>query len=182
MALMTHEQLVVAGAKWIKRVWRAPVVATELVTSAMETCDVIGWNSHGRSIVLEAKTSIADFKADLKKPFRKFARAGVGDYRYFITEPGLLRGALLPDGWGLLEVGANVQILLRSHAADCYCREVEKKRNVDYCSPAFRFKAMHNEALMLMSICRRLAGPCGIRGRTTVDIDAYEKDEKGRKL
>jgi hypothetical protein len=183
--MIGHAQLVAGAFAWLKTTWRCPVVVAELVTAAMETPDAIGWTTHGRSILVECKTSLADFRADRKKAFRKYARAGVGDWRYFFTEPGLLRDELLADGWGLVEFASGgPRIVIRSHAADCYCREAKfdaQARHASMCSPAFRRKAQDNEALMLMSLCRRLAGP-GVRGKTQAFVRAYVNDEKGQPI
>lgn len=176
---LSHAQLVAAARSWVKRIYGCPVVISELVSAAMETPDVIGFSGHGRSILVECKASVADFRADRHKSFRRHAATGMGDFRFFMTAPGLLRGQMLPDGWGLLEVHAKrVEVVMRSHAVDCFCREAETQRHQGYCSPPFRRKAHYNEVTMLLSLIRRLAGPVGIR--TEVDIAAYTKDEKGR--
>lgn len=52
---------------------------------------------------MEAKTSRADFIVDARKLWRQMPERGMGDWRFFITPPGLLDPAELPAGWGLLE-------------------------------------------------------------------------------
>lgn len=71
---------------------------------ASESPDAIGWKNHGWSILVECKVSRADFLADLKKPHRVNPDGGMGQTRYFLTPPGLLKVDELPATWGLLEV------------------------------------------------------------------------------
>lgn len=75
----------------------------ELVTFAWngEQPDVIAFRS-GISLLLEAKTSRSDFHADWKKAFRAPGE-GMGNWRFFITPPGLLKPTDDLRGWGLLE-------------------------------------------------------------------------------
>jgi hypothetical protein len=83
---------------------RCGVVLTELVTSAVETPDAIGWAIGGRfSILVEVKVSRADFRKDLRKPFRVRPERGVGQWRYYLAPAGLISAEELPERWGLLE-------------------------------------------------------------------------------
>ncbi len=100
---MTHEELVIRAVRWLRNTYGCRVIAAERVSFAGEIPDAIGWKSH-QSVLIEAKTSRGDFKRDLKKRFRRRPEEGMGDYRYFITPPGLLRYGELPEQWGLLEV------------------------------------------------------------------------------
>ncbi|ADW76549.1 hypothetical protein Rahaq_4974 (plasmid) [Rahnella aceris] len=56
------------------------------------------------SCLIEAKVSRSDFLADRKKRFRVNPELGMGDWRFFICEPGLISIEELPEGWGLLHV------------------------------------------------------------------------------
>ena len=107
---VTHDDLVDAGRRWLVR--QSPVVITELV-SGSETPDVIGFGvtlKDGRqrvgygSVLLECKTSRADFRADQKKVYRRLSEQGLGEFRLYVTPQGLLKVEELPAGWGLLEV------------------------------------------------------------------------------
>lgn len=62
---------------------------------------------------MEAKTSLNDFRADLKKPFRVYPQNGMGQARYYICEPGIIMENDLPERWGLLHVlpGGRVRIV-----------------------------------------------------------------------
>ncbi|WP_059942554.1 hypothetical protein [Burkholderia ubonensis] len=62
------------------------------------------------SIVIECKTSRADYLADAKKPHRINREKGMGQYRYFMAPEGMLKFAELPHGWGLIEVTEKGQI------------------------------------------------------------------------
>jgi hypothetical protein len=103
MAALTHAQLVAKAEKWLRNGLNCRVVFCEPVSAAWEQPDVIGW-IYGRSVVVECKTSRADFKADLQKHFRKMPDNGLGYWRFYLTEPGLLDGLDLPEGWGWYEV------------------------------------------------------------------------------
>ena len=110
---MTHADLVRIGAAWLRKPWRnaspeghgrCSVVLTELTahTPTGETPDVIGW-SYGRSILIECKATIADFRADGDKRFRLYSGLGMGEQRWYLVPVGLLCVGELPAGWGLLE-------------------------------------------------------------------------------
>lgn len=107
-----HSRLVEYGRKWLNRPNKNAVryghgkcstILCELVTIAGEIPDVIGWEGN-RSILIEAKTSKADFFKDKNKPWRIVAELGMGDIRYFIADKGIIPVDKLPDKWGLLEV------------------------------------------------------------------------------
>lgn len=101
---MTHAELVKRAERWLRRTCRCGVVLCEVGT--FEIPDAIGWRYGGRlSIIVECKASRADFLADKQKPFRKPGDiAAMGDERYFLTVPGIVKVEELPQGWGLLEL------------------------------------------------------------------------------
>ncbi len=68
-----------------------------------EQPDAIGFRC-GVSCLLEAKVSRSDFLADKKKHFRVDPDRGMGDWRFFISPPDVIKPEDLPDGWGLLHV------------------------------------------------------------------------------
>jgi hypothetical protein len=120
---LTHDQLVAAGRRWLSR--NHGVVATELVSGAGETPDVIGWSGTGGSTVIECKVSRSDFLADAKKYFRRTPNLGMGTFRYYLTPPGLLAVEELPERWGLLESSANgtrIRVLRRAEPQESYDR------------------------------------------------------------
>lgn len=67
----------------------------------LEKPDAIGFESDGTSILIECKTSRADFMVDKKKIHR--SEGGMGSKRYFFTPEGLLSKDEIPKGWGLVE-------------------------------------------------------------------------------
>jgi len=96
-----HEQLVKAGRLWLLNSRRCRVVIAEMHVSVMEQPDVLGWNNLG-SMLIECKASRADFFVDGKKPHRREG-CGVGQQRWYLTPPGLVRPDEVTGGWGLLE-------------------------------------------------------------------------------
>ena len=102
---MTHTELVMQAERWLRNILHCRGILVEFVASTLsrETPDVIGW-VHGRSILVEVKTSHADFLADLKKESRRGDLPALGDWRFYLTPPRLLRPEEIPIGWGLYEV------------------------------------------------------------------------------
>jgi hypothetical protein len=100
---VTHDELVERAARWLRLDRKCGLVATEPASTAAETPDAIGWR-YGSTTVVECKASRGDFRADAAKPFRQDMSKGMGDRRYFMTPPGLVRPEELPAGWGLVEV------------------------------------------------------------------------------
>lgn len=86
-------------------------IIPELKTWATtESPDVIAWRAvlganMTVSVVVECKTSRADFLADRAKPFRKDPARGMGYYRWMFAPSGLLRPDEIPERWGLAELG-----------------------------------------------------------------------------
>ncbi len=97
----THAELVSRAVRWLKNsrgcavvCWRARMVCTEQP-------DALGWTGMGWSTLVECKVSRADFRRDLEKWHRK--GTGLGNHRFYLTPPGLVRVDEVPEGWGLLE-------------------------------------------------------------------------------
>ena len=146
---MNHAELVERAVKWLKngavipfgsdgtRRVRCSVACAEMVTASRETPDAIGWWCCGQfSILVECKVSRSDFKSDSKKPFRVRPQDGAGDFRYYLTPPGLVTLEELPERWGLIECGG---------------------RSVSVARAAVRMEKSHrSEAHMLWSAVRRL--------------------------
>lgn len=68
-----------------------------------ERPDAIGFRG-GVSCLIEVKCSRSDLRADMKKRFRVAPEKGMGDWRFYLSEPGIIEVSDLPDGWGLLHV------------------------------------------------------------------------------
>ena len=105
---MTHNELVGRAVKWLKNSQKCPLVLSETyATLSLETPDAIGFK--GRlSLLVECKTSRADFCRDKRKLFRIKPQWGLGVYRYYLTDKGLLNPNELPWKWGLLEVRGKI--------------------------------------------------------------------------
>jgi hypothetical protein len=97
----THSELVKIAEKWLYKTMNCGVVITELVSYANEIPDAFGMRSF-YSILIECKTSRSDFFADRKKIFRQMPEQGIGDYRFFLCDEGLIKPEDLPERWGLL--------------------------------------------------------------------------------
>lgn len=115
-ASMDHQQLCERAARWLHSRFRLRIVLVELRTiRTIEQPDVIGWDNNGWSVLVEAKTSRADFLKDKRKRCRRLAgegnaaRAstagyGMGQEKWFFAPPGIIRAGELPEGWGLAEI------------------------------------------------------------------------------
>lgn len=106
-----HYQLCCECAKWLRNRkncerWKTPwkYIAVELNVYGTENADV--WATNGEcSIVIEVKTSRADFLKDGKKWHRAETMKDYqsGNFRYYLAPAGMILTDELPEGWGLLE-------------------------------------------------------------------------------
>lgn len=120
---LTHAELCAIGERWLRSrgcrvVLRDPFKA-QVWTG--ECPDVIGWRD-GYSILIEAKTSRADFFADRHKRFRMEPEKGMGDSRLYLAPHGVLTASDMPEGWGLLLVDSG-----KVRIATDYPRQYEMK-------------------------------------------------------
>lgn len=104
---MTHDELVKKGVAWLRK-QNCGVILHDPFAAALtsgERPDVMGFRSGGMaSIVIECKTTRADFLADRKKTFRINPERGLGRWRFMMAPVGLISVDELPERWGLLEV------------------------------------------------------------------------------
>lgn len=100
---MTHAELVVRAERWLKQRGCGVVIRDPFQswTESGEQPDAIGWRD-GISILVECKVSRADFLADKTKHFRLDPTKGMGDWRFYLTPPGVASPEDLPAGWGLI--------------------------------------------------------------------------------
>ena len=103
MASKEHDELCLRAAKFLKNNGFSVVFDDryQASTGTGEQPDAIGFRN-GVSCLVEVKVSRADFLADKKKHFRKEPTVGMGDWRFFLCPPNLIKPEDLPDGWGLL--------------------------------------------------------------------------------
>lgn len=141
---MTHDELVKRAFSWLKNKKGCTIVASELVTGNAETPDVIGWNGW-LSILVEAKVSVSDFRADQKKVFRQDGR-GMGLHRYYIVPDELGDKVLpgLPAGWGLLLCTVRKKIIVARLSS---VFQNDKASEILYLSSVIRRIAMRDEPL-----------------------------------
>ena len=105
--------LVARAERWLRNTRHCGVVLLERACGGTsEIPDAIGWSRAYWSILVECKTSRADFLRDRRKHFRgaegSFGGSrGMGQRRFYLTPPGLVRVDELPAGWGLVEVHGN---------------------------------------------------------------------------
>jgi hypothetical protein len=156
---LTHDELVEVAAKYLAR--RHPVVITEMVSACPETPDALGWQTYG-STLIECKTSRSDFANDAKKLFREFPDTGLGDLRYYLTPPGLLKVSEIPPCWGLLETDGKM------------VRAMKLATRFDRDPSSYR-----RECQLLVSALRRQAGNVSVRPYV---IDTARKASLGIEL
>ena len=109
MKKITHSELVDIGAIWLNKKasnikYRAPFVVKEFVCAGVnEIPDVFGLRPGGRHVVIEVKTSRADFLKDFKKRSRLPRINKLGNFRFYLAPKDLIKVWDLPEPWGLLE-------------------------------------------------------------------------------
>lgn len=120
---MTHKALCIVAERIMRRMGHQgndPVHSFGLSISVTaiepkmewENPDVIGWNRYSwgskkshpfpGSIVFECKVSHADFLADMEKAARQDNFSGMGDLRYYVCPPGIIKPEEVPGRWGLI--------------------------------------------------------------------------------
>lgn len=107
---MNHKDLVDRAVRWLRSRHSCSVVFAEMTTAVSETPDVIGWYRF-TSHVVEVKVSRSDFHRDRDKIH---VRAGMsmGQFRWYLTPPGLLKVEDLPPKYGLAEVrGSRIRVV-----------------------------------------------------------------------
>lgn len=122
-----HYRLCLEGAAWLRRQkWnydrcrkkpcyrteacgackKYRYVAVELCTWGSENTDVWGLGTFNESVVIEVKTSHADFLNDRKKWCRstqaEALNRAAGRLRWYLCPEGVIGKDELPEGWGLL--------------------------------------------------------------------------------
>ncbi|MEQ6438152.1 adenylosuccinate synthase [Comamonas sp. w2-DMI] len=123
--------------KWLKRPQSrgghgCQVAVDECSTGKTgEIPDALGFCFYGQAVrdgtvMVECKTSRADFFADKAKQHRH--TGGVGNWRYYMAPAGLIQVDELPDKWGLIEVNARGHLkLVRGPYQDSnYYSQVER--------------------------------------------------------
>ncbi|AOJ79201.1 hypothetical protein WS86_00210 (plasmid) [Burkholderia savannae] len=95
---LSHAELVELSARHVKKIG-FPVVGKEVrAWYSREEGDVIAFRSTS-SLLVEAKCSRSDFRADARKPER--TNGGLGVYRFYVCPAGLIHAEEVPERWGL---------------------------------------------------------------------------------
>lgn len=142
--MVTHTELNQRAVKWLFS-QGCSVVASEIKcwNNTGEIIDALGFTSQ-YSILVECKASRNDFLADKHKPFRKEPERGVGQLRYYLCPPDIIKTEDLPERWGLLYTrGTQIKKVIYPHA---YLEEKKFEQPFNHLS----------ERTILLSVCRRL--------------------------
>jgi len=94
--------LVIRAEYWLKSIGFKTVIRDPFKAATKEQPDVIGWR-YGVSVLIECKSSFADFRKDQTKSFRQNPEKGMGQWRLYFAPKGLIEVTSLPEKWGLLE-------------------------------------------------------------------------------
>ena len=106
---MKHAELVQRAGAWLRGTKKCTVVLLEQPHGySPEIPDAIGW-APGLCVVVECKSSIHDLRAEARKQHHLNGES-MGDERWFLTPPGLVKPSALPFGHGLIEVRGPRQI------------------------------------------------------------------------
>jgi len=115
---LKHNKLVEVAKWWLVSAKGCNPVFTEKGSARIsEVPDAIGWVK-GESILVECKSTRADFLKDKAKNFRIATHTGMGNWRYFLFTKELYEqvDVKIPEGWGVLvcdDRGQAKQIRLR---------------------------------------------------------------------
>jgi hypothetical protein len=102
---VTHTEIVMRAVRWLRSRGYHAVLAEPTAVGGHEIPDANGWTDGGYSVMVEAKTTRADFLKDRDKPIRNRPMAEqLGNERWFMTPRRMLLRSELPPGWGLVEV------------------------------------------------------------------------------
>jgi hypothetical protein len=125
--MITHSELCIEAAKWLIKEMGCPIVLPEAKVYMGEQPDVIGFFDGGDSILIECKTSRADFKGDKNKQYRWHPNNGMGDYRiYAVTENVIRREDEIPENWGWMYFnGKSFRIVVEPQKFEVSKKEME---------------------------------------------------------
>ena len=130
VVVMTHDQLVVRAAHWLRNTRSCSVVLSEVASrNGGEEPDAIGW-TRGECIVIECKVTESDLRADRQKPFRQMPAMGLGSERWLLVDERIALSracSLAMPGWGVLSIGDGGKI--RRHQA-CSAMPSNREREI----------------------------------------------------
>ncbi len=117
---ISHRELCILASKWLKKECRCTVAIFE-PKGIKENPDAIGWRyswgnaSNEGSVLVECKTSRADFKKDFSKSFRIEPEQGIGNWRYYMCPTDIIKVDEIPDKWGLIYVNEKRKLKVIKH-------------------------------------------------------------------
>lgn len=120
MEKITHRELCELASKWLKKECRCTISIHE-PKGISENPDAIGWRyswgnaSNEGSILIECKTSRADFKKDFQKTFRIEPEKGIGNWRYYMCPTDVIKLEEIPEKWGLIYVNEKRKLKVIRH-------------------------------------------------------------------
>lgn len=96
-----HRDMCKRAAKWLRGTMGCNIAVWEVTAAANEKPDAIGWHPY-KSTLVECKTSRSDFLRDKLKYHKRTPESGMGEYRYYLCPPDVIKVDDLPPCWGLL--------------------------------------------------------------------------------
>lgn len=139
-----HRDLVLRACRWLEKTERCTRVFAEVQSTKLnEFPDAIGYHYNGnnhRTIVVEAKASVADFKRDASKGWKApllvgsaaqmNGICGMGTQRYYIVPEGLIAPDLIPEDHGLLHALPSGKVKRIREAPHRECRDVGSELSI----------------------------------------------------
>jgi hypothetical protein len=130
---VTHSELCIAACRWLVKKRNASRVFAEFNSMKLsEFPDAIGFSfgtQNRGTIVIECKVSVADFKADKNKWWKRYAgcHGGMGLRRFYLVPDGLVSVDAIPDDHGLLYATAKGRIAVVREAPARESRDVDSE-------------------------------------------------------
>lgn len=156
---ITHRELCLLAAKWLKKDLRCTISIHE-PKGIKENPDAIGWRyswgnaANEGSVLVECKTSRADFKKDFSKAFRQNPDIGIGNWRYYMCPTDLIKPEEIPDKWGLIYVNEKRKLKVVKHPYKDSLRKskytIINTENERYLLTRWLSKTENPEKVMLM--------------------------------
>jgi hypothetical protein len=142
---MTHDELNDLAVRYLRTTGGFSVICKECHSNVQEIPDVYAINNR-YSVVIECKTSHSDFERDGKKRFRRYPKEGLGRFRYYFCEEGVIAPSELPNKWGLIYVYPDGGIrLVKGKAFGHKTNDNKYRFQEDY----------HKECVVLYSLLRK---------------------------
>jgi len=115
---LSHHDVVQRAVRWLRGHHGCRPVFAEISTYERVNPDAIGFRKpaggmRAWSVLIEAKISRSDFRADRDKIIHRLPDLCPGQERWYLTPPNLVRPEEVPVGWGLAECGARSVRIVR---------------------------------------------------------------------